>query len=315
MKKKNQIPKMDRRNFLRCGVVGSVIWSVTEATVPAQAESTSGPKNHLPPGKPVIYTAVKWSMIREKLSIEDKFRLLKDLGFDGVHIDDPFHVDPRVAVRAAEKTGIMIHGVVDPTHWRYRLSDPNPAIRERALHDLLRCIELSHAYGGNGVLLVPGHGKDGPEEVVAQRALEQIQKALPLAAKLGVRILIENVWNHFLYDHNGPANQSARRLVEFIDRANSPWVGSFFDIGNHRKYGVPSQWIRELGLRIVKLDVKDYDTRTQKWAEIGEGTVDWENVRIELAKLNFHGWATAEVGGGDRKRLAKIREQMRKVLG
>ena len=94
-----------------------------------------------------------------------------------------------------------------------------------------------------------------------------------------------------------------------------PWVGSYFDIGNHRKYATPSQWIRQLGRRIVKLDVKDFNHQTNQWAEIGEGTVDWDNVRAELAKINYCGWATAEVGGGDRKRLKTIKEQMDRVLG
>lgn len=298
---------LSRRSFLTGTLTSGVLWSVCE---PLPLEQVDRCRLQ----EPVFYFAVKWGMIREELSIMDKFRLLKDLGYDGVHIDDPFRVPAEEARRAAERTGIIIHGVVDPTHWSIRLSDPRVEVREQALRDLRRCIELAYAYGGSDVLLVPGHGADGTEQEVAQRAAEQIQKALPLAAKLGIRILIENVWNRFLYDHDGPADQSAKRLAAFVDRLNSPWVGVFFDVGNHRKYGKPSQWVRELGSRIVKLDIKDYDTRTDRWVEIGEGTVDWDEVRQALAELNFHGWATAEVGGGDRKRLAVIREQMEKVL-
>jgi hexulose-6-phosphate isomerase len=255
-------------------------------------------------------------MINEpKLSVLEKFKLLQDLGFDGAELDSPGGVNKQEALAASQKTGLPIHGVVDSTHWGVRVSDPDPEVRERALQDLLTAIRDSHACGGSAVLLVAGHGKDGTHEEVSARSLAQIQKALPLAAKLGVHILIENVWNQFCYQHDGPGDQTADQLVAFIDAAQSPWVGSYFDIGNHRKYATPSKWVRQLGHRIVKLDVKDFNHETNKWAEIGEGTVDWDNVRAELGRLNYCGWATAEVGGGDRQRLATIKAQMDRVLG
>jgi len=37
-------------------------------------------------------------------------------------------------------------------------------------------------------------------------------------------------------------------------------------------------------------------------------------VRQELAELGYQGWATAEVSGGGRDRLADIADQMNRVL-
>jgi hypothetical protein len=37
-------------------------------------------------------------------------------------------------------------------------------------------------------------------------------------------------------------------------------------------------------------------------------------VREELGKIEFRGWATAEVKGGDRQRLAEIPAEMTKIL-
>jgi len=305
---------IDRRSFLKSSATAAgLVLGAVGGTVPssaAAAAATAGPA-----GKATIFKSVKWGMIQENLSVLDKFKLLQDLGFDGAELDSPGGVNKKEAWEASQRTGLPIHGVVDSTHWSVRLSDPKPEVRDRGLQDLLTAINDSHHCGGFAVLLVPGHGKDGTPEEVAARSLEQIQKALPLASRLGVHILIENVWNQFAYQHDGPGDQTADQLVAFIDQANSPWVGSYFDIGNHRKYATPSAWIRQLGHRIIKLDVKDFNHETNKWAEIGEGTVDWENVRAELDKLNFHGWATAEVGGGDRKRLQTIKAQMDRVLG
>ena len=41
---------------------------------------------------------------------------------------------------------------------------------------------------------------------------------------------------------------------------------------------------------------------------------DWEKIRKELAGMKYEGWATAEVKGGDRARLADIASQMNEVL-
>lgn len=305
---------LDRRSFLKSAsfAAGAAFGTTWTGSVQA-ADATTTP---VPNGRPTIFKSVKWGMIDEpKLSVEEKFKLLQDLGFDGAELDSPGGVNKQEAIAASQKTGLPIHGVVDSTHWSVRLSDPSAGVREKGLQDLLTAIRDTHACSGSAVLLVAGHGQDGTHEEVAARSLEQIQKALPLAAKLGVHILIENVWNRFCYQHDGPGDQSADLLVAFIDAARSPWVGSYFDIGNHRKYATPSKWVRQLGHRIIKVDVKDFNHKTNEWADIGEGTVDWDNVRAELGRLNYCGWATAEVGGGDRKRLATIKAQMDRVLG
>jgi hexulose-6-phosphate isomerase len=87
-----------------------------------------------------------------------------------------------------------------------------------------------------------------------------------------------------------------------------------FDIGNHWKYGDPGAWIRALGRRIVKLDVKGYSRASQNWAPIGEGDIDWADVRQALKDINFSGWAAAEVGGGDAAWLKTVSGQLDQVF-
>ena len=48
---------------------------------------------------------------------------------------------------------------------------------------------------------------------------------------------------------------------------------------------------------------------------LGEGSIEWAKVRQELSSIDYHGWATAEVKGGDRARLADIASQMDNVNG
>jgi hexulose-6-phosphate isomerase len=261
-----------------------------------------------------ILLSLKGGMCKDGNTLEEKFQLLKELGYDGIELDSPGGQNKEEAKAASAKVGLPIHGVVDSIHWGTTLSDPSAEKREKGLEGLLTAIRESHFVGGSAVLLVPAVvNGEVSEQQAWERSIEQIRKALPLAASLGVHILIENVWNRFLYDHDGPNTQGADRLVKYIDEIDSPWVGSYFDIGNHQKYGKPADWIRALGRRIVKVDVKDWGVQAG-FSKIGAGDVDWPDVRKALAEIQFTGWATAEVGGGNRERCAEILANMRKHL-
>ncbi len=160
-----------------------------------------------------------------------------------------------------------------------------------------------------------GRGDDGPADEITDRCRQEIRSLIPLAASLGQPILFENVWNRMFYDHDAGPEQSPERFVEFVDSFDSPWVGMYYDIGNHWKYGQPGDWIRAFGRRCVKLDVKGFSRVSDKFTEIGEGDLPWDQVRQALDDISFTGWATAEVGGGDVARLTIVRKQMERVFG
>ena len=87
----------------------------------------------------------------------------------------------------------------------------------------------------------------------------------------------------------------------------------YYDIGNHWKYGQPGDWIRAFGHRCVKLDIKGFSRADDKFTDIGEGDLPWDQVRKALDDIEFTGWATAEVGGGTVERLTVVRKQMEKL--
>jgi hexulose-6-phosphate isomerase len=246
-------------------------------------------------------------MIGVKGSVLDKFRLQKELGYDGMELVSPSDLKTEEVRRASEVTGMPVHGVVDMKHWEIRLSSPDPKVRHEGVAYLEQALRDCKAFGGSSVLLVPGK-VSGPNEThddVWKRSIVEIRKVLPLASQLGVRVLIENVWNGFC--------ETPDEMRDYLDEIASPWVGAYFDIGNCRKFGASEEWIRTLGSRIVKLDCKDWGD-TEGFCKIGEGDVDWPAVRQALADIGFTGWCTAEVDGGDRLMLADISQRMNRVL-
>ena len=256
----------------------------------------------------------------------DKFKLMKELGYDGVEMDSQFAVPVKEVLAAQDATGIPVQGVVNANHWSIRLSDPTADIRAKALEELLAGLRYTHAVGGSTILLVPGAVRDAQnenQEQVWERSIAGIRQVIPLAAELGVRIGIENVWNRFCYQHGetAPVDQKPDGLIRYVDEINSTWVGLYFDLSNHRKYSYGPEWIRAMGRRIIKCDTKDYllakdakEGRKEGFCDIGDGSVDWPGTRQALAGIHYYGWISSEVAGGNRERLADNLVRMKKYL-
>lgn len=261
-----------------------------------------------------LYKTLKIGMVRAGKSLEEKFAIAKEAGFDGIELNAP-GIDVEEVRAAIKATGLPVDGSVNAGHWQVRHTDADDAVRAKALESLKEALRQTHAVGGNTVLLVVGRGSDGPEEEIWKRSVENISRAIPLAAELGIHIAIENVWNQFCYDHDGDHTQTADKFVKYVDEFHSPWVGMQFDIGNHWKYGSMGDWIRQLDKRIVKLDLKGFSREMNKFTKIGEGDLDWADVRKALAEIKFSGWAAAEVGGGDLERLKEVSANMDRVFG
>jgi hexulose-6-phosphate isomerase len=248
------------------------------------------------------------------VSLVEKFIAAKTAGFLGVEMNSP-GMDVEETKAAIAASGLPVDGTVCSTHWKIRHSSPDASVRAQALANLKQAIRDTRAVGGHSVLLVVGHGDDGPVSEIRPRSIENIRQALPLAAELGVSIVIENVWNHFLYNHEGDSTQTAAEFVSYVDSFNSPWVGMQFDIGNHWKYGPMGDWIRQLGKRVKKLDVKGFSRQKGKFTQIGEGDIDFADVRKALIEIDYHGWVAAEVKGGDLEALKTISKQMDQAFG
>ncbi|MDA1274887.1 MAG: sugar phosphate isomerase/epimerase [Verrucomicrobia bacterium] len=295
--------QINRRTFLTNGATAVACFSAVGAP-----RFINAAENDFEIGKH-IYKSLKWGMIRHDGSVLEKFKLLKELGFDGVEVDSPEGVNKHEAIEASRATDLPIEGVVNSTHWNIRHSDPDSSVRAQALKNMETAMRDAKAVGANSVLLVPGKVTDEKNEnhdQVWSRSITEIRKLLPLAEELGVQILIENVGNGFCYD--------PKLAAEYIDEIDHSLVGFHFDIGNHIVVSPPAHWIRILGKRIKKLDVKDRKKdRTQ--AKIGDGDADWPDVRKALGEIGYRGWAAAEVSGGDKTRLAEVIDRMNRVLG
>jgi hexulose-6-phosphate isomerase len=304
-----------RRSFLRGALAGAALGSgIVGASgialgAPEWVRRSFGQQGQAKVAPLHLKKAVKWDMLPAEGSIEERFELVKGVGFEGVEIDSPLEIDRAAVVAASKKTGVKVHGVIDSVHWKTRFSDPDASVREKARAALVGAIDDAAMYGATTVLVVPGvvSKEEGAREEVWKRSQAEIAKVLGHAKEKGVVIAIEVVWNDFITKPD--------EFVKYVDEFADAQVGAYLDCSNVVKWGVPpSSWVRALGPRLVKVDFKGYSL-AKGWVGIGEGDEDWKEIREALSEVGYHGWATAEVGAGGREHLVDVKKRMDAVLG
>ena len=266
--------------------------------------------------KPDLKKSLVFGMINEDLSMLDKFKLVKDLGFDGVELNSPNDFNTREILEAKEKSGIELPTVINKDHWSKPLSDPDPAVRAACIESVAISLQDIKDYGGDTVLVVPGvvNDKVSYEQAYIQ-SQASIRELIPIAEKTGMQIALENVWNNFIL--------SPMEAKRYIDEINHPLIGWYFDIGNILRYGWPEHWIETLQSRIMKLHMKEYSrdimfnegVRKGFGVELLEGDNNWPVVMKAINNIDYKGeWITAEVKGGDRERLLDVSQRMDRII-
>lgn len=248
------------------------------------------------------------SMLPKDLSLVDRFKVAIDCGFDGIEAHTVTDQKEAEAIKEASlKTNLPIHSVMNSDHWKFPLSDPDPAVVQKSVLGMETSLRNAKLWGAETVLLVPAVVTGKTTIPVAwQRSQAVIKKLIPLAKELGVVIAIEEVWNKFLltpYDH-----------IKYIDEFKSPWVKAYFDVGNIVMYGYPQEWIRALGSRIVKMHLKDFKTENRQFVPLREGSIDWPEVRKAIGEIGYQGYMTVELSGGDATYLKEVSRRVDLII-
>jgi len=274
--------------------------------LPASMEAAAGQGN----GKLSIEKGLVYKMLPPEMSLVDRFKLARDTGFKVVQI--PTTPDPREAEalkKAADAAGIRIDSTMNPVLWKAPLSSADPALIAKGLEDMRTSLHNAKLWGAEAVLFVPAVVNPQTSYREAwSRSQRQIRKLLPLAEEVKVVIAIEDVWNKFLL--------SPLETARYIDEFRSPWVKSWFDVGNVAMYGYPQDWIHTLGKRIARLHLKDFKVthKCYEWVNLGDGEIMWPAVREALVDIGYSGPAICELKGGDEAYLRDLSQRVDRLL-
>ncbi len=275
---------MNRRSFLK----------ITIATAAASTWAPAAPAA----AKRNLRKAIMYSTIGVKGTVLEKFRAMKEAGFEGIEPMGGMNRDEVLA--AFKETGLKAASVCDHVHWVKTLSSPDATTRKAGYDGLITSLQDAHAYGADSVLLVPGvvggasvTRGDSTYQECWDRSIAEIRKAIPVARDLGVKISIENVGNNFI--------TKPEQAIGYLDAINSEWVGWHFDIGNAGRVGPAERWIQMIGRRIYRIHVKDYSakpadpaTRGNSRPKLLDGDTNWPAVMKALDNAGYSGWAITE---------------------
>ena len=309
--------RTSRRAFMRAGVATGIAGVLPVGGKAAEAGSAARTQLH----KALI----------APLADDATCARLAAAGFSGVELTKKdVTLEQGVQGRlTAEKHGIRIHSFM--AGWA-DFNQEDEGKRNASIEDVARMIRLTAAYGASTMLLVPcriggmamprptqfqvefdadtltvrrvAEGDNAPYEayIRAQNratllSRQAIEALLPVAAREGVLIAVENVWNNLWV--------TPELLGAFVRSFDSPWVKTYFDLGNHVRYAPTEQWLRTLKrvqAGIAKLHIKDFKIDREKkndgdFVPLGQGSVDWPLVRRVIDEIRYDGWVTIESGG------------------
>jgi L-ribulose-5-phosphate 3-epimerase len=296
----------NRRAFLKS--VAAV--AVAGGTV---VRSRAAEQAQAPPAGASIRKSLLISMLPKALPYAERFAMARTAGFDAIEMQTVSAPDEAAEIReAATKAGLRIHSVMNSDHWRLPLSSADPDVVTRSVKGMETSLRNAKLWGADTVLLVPAvvDAKTSYKDAWTRSQSVIRERLLPIAKEVNVVIAVEEVWNKFLL--------SPLEFARYVDDFETPLLRAYFDVGNIVFYGYPQDWIRTLGPRIAKVHLKDFslDRSNGKftWKNVGEGDIDWPEVRRAFAEVKYNGFVTTEVSGGDATYLADLAGRVDRFL-
>jgi len=229
--------------------------------------------------------AIKYDMIDIPGDVATRFALARSLGFEGVEIDSPSNLSMAEIAAASKATGIVVHGVIDSIHWTTRFSDPDPAVRARAVDALRGAIEsICRAVAGPVI----------PLEVVA---MEPPCQAYDPAAFAGLKLGSNSIGTLGLI--------SAATLKDF--GIETPVVAAELHLESLLSFYPPRTHLTPLpAFPAIERDLSLIVGESVTWASVAEALSGAHVQRLEAT--NFVGtYRGAQVGAGKKSLTLRMR--------
>jgi sugar phosphate isomerase/epimerase len=220
------------------------------------------------------------------------------LEFPAAHID----VIPKQSVlKALGESGLSVVG-----HTAYYLPFASPinALREAAIHDVVRSLDFFKQAGASIVTLHPDPGP-GTMENHATVSLNALSFKIisDEASKRGITMVVENVPGIF------SSIEPLRTLLDSV-----PGLGFHFDVG-HAFVG-RNRFNQLLGAfkdKMAHVHLSDNRLRDDDHLPLGSGRINWDDVIKAIKKTGYDATFTLEVFSSDRRYVFGSMEKLREL--
>lgn len=233
------------------------------------------------------------------------FEKISAAGFRSVELfvdpagPDNWTRDPEATRRDLEAAGLKAASLHTPTSG-WKSNHPDDEVRRASLEAAASCFEPAVRIGAGVVVVHPTSPNppltDEAFDANRRRARESLRELAGRAAKLGVKLAIENL----------PARGKPRpgaRVAELLDMIDGlgDHVGVCLDAGHSNSNGDnAAEDLRLIGGRLLAVHLQDNDGAGEDQHLIpGAGTTDWEALVRALDETGFSGGRNFEVHAGE----------------
>ncbi|MEI7435178.1 MAG: sugar phosphate isomerase/epimerase family protein [bacterium] len=224
----------------------------------------------------------------------------------------------RAYAALAARHGLAMETLASGMSWGCSPTHPDVAVRRKSIALHRDALQRAAWLGCRAMLFVPGaviipwdssYAPVRYDQAVAW-AREAVAELGDTAARVGVDLAVENVWNGLFY--------SPLELAGFVDSFGNPRVGVYFDVGNmlnHQQW--PPHWIEILGARIRAIHIKDFKLANgtlSGFCDLLTGDIPFKPVMAALRALNYQSTLVAEMMPYDPGLLERTSRAMDQIL-
>lgn len=202
--------------------------------------------------------------------------------------------------RLAYTMGVEIYSI----SVRSELTKPSAADRRKEVESLYRWIDVANSLGASHIRVFGGNvPKTATEEQAVPWVVECLQRSADYAATRGVILGLEN--------HGGICTR-AERILEIVNKVDSPWVAVNLDTGNFR-----TEAFKQIEMCLpqsvnIQVKVEMTDDSGQRIRQ------DWDRVVRMVASSGYKGYLALEYEAAEPalqavpRLMAQLRELTRK---
>jgi len=231
-----------------------------------------------------------------QLPNRERFRLIKDAGFDGVLLwwsngfeRDCFgQNDYRKGPEIAREVGLFIENIHAPVQSENNLWLDNlegEMVTDCYLQCIADCAEFEIP---TMVLHLPNE-----ENPCNTLGLDRIKRITEKAEQLGVNVALENLWN-------------ISNLSYVLDQVDSLRIGFCYDSGHHYRHYPEIDLLSKYSSRLMALHLHDNNGSYAQHGLPFDGTIDWSTIMQKIANINYSGAIAIEAMNWDYKELTAI---------
>lgn len=225
-----------------------------------------------------------WDWFERNTPIKERYRLIKDTGFDGLLMwwsngfgrDEFGRDDYRNGPRVAREVGLYIENIHAPVQNQNNLWLDNLE-GEDLVECYLQCVKDCADFKiPTMVIHLPSD--DNPYSTLG---LDRIKKIAEKAEQYGVNVALENLHN-------------LTNLSYVLGQVDSHRIGFCYDSGHHYRYYPDLDLLSKYGARLMALHLHDNNGSRAQHGLPFDGDIDWKTTMKKIAATGYTGTIAIE---------------------